>query len=907
MTASSPPAQPTAERNIGGEPHARGADEILDGLGVTREDGLSRTEVGARRRRFGSNLLQETKTKSALAVLAEQFKSLIVLLLVAAAAVSLFVGDWLEAIAIGLVILINTAIGFVTEIQAVRTMEALRKSERISTKVRRRGKILVIAASELVPGDIVLVEGGDRVTADVRLLQASKLQTDESTLTGESLPVTKRTETVVVETPLAERTNMLFKGTAITRGEAEGVVVATGMNTELGRITTLTEQAEGEATPLERRLERLGRKLIYVTLALSVGVAAAGIGAGKSATLMLQTAIALAVAAIPEGLPIVATLALARGMLRMARRRALIRRLAAVETLGATNVICTDKTGTLTENRMSVALIRLNHIDVVPDTTDATAFREADGERLGTVDALVREALEVGALCNHAQLPNGTGTSAVGEPLEIALAQIANRAGIRRDDLIRTLPEVREVAFDPEEKMMATYHGTGGRYYIAVKGAPEAVLEASSSYLTLDGERPLDETARREWSARAEQAAQRGLRMLALARKWTGSESEAPYRHLTWIGLVGFMDPPRKDVPAAIDACRAAGIRVIMVTGDRADTAKSVAATVRLGAEDQLRVTEGTNLEELDRLSPEARQSLLDADVFARVSPKQKLELVRLRQGGGDVVAMTGDGVNDAPALKKADIGVAMGQRGTQVAREVADMILQDDAFPTIVAAVQQGRVIFDNIRSFVFYLLSCNASEILVVAVASILNAPLPLLPLQILFLNLVTDVFPALAIGMNAGSAEVMRRPPRSSTESIVTREVWVRIAAYGVVITLAVLGAFWIALEPYGLSTERAVTISFLTLAFAQLLHVFNVRAPGSRLLSNEVTRNPNVWGALVLCTLLLLGGTYVPILRDVLDLVVPTGREWLLIGVMSAVPLVVGQSVKSFRRPRGLTRS
>jgi Ca2+-transporting ATPase len=609
---------------------------------------------------------------------------------------------------------------------------------------------------------------------------------------------------------------------------------------------------------------------------------------------MLQTGIALAVAAVPEGLPVVATLSLARGMWRMAERNAVITRLSSVETLGATTIILTDKTGTLTENRMTVVRYLLAGQDVEADPEgDGLSFK-AGGARLSPADdARLAWALRIGALCTSASLGNGEDGRS-GDPMEIALLIAARDAGLPRGDLLEDHAQVQEHAFDPDAKMMATVHAAGDGHVFAVKGAPEAVIAACEAELGPDGPRPLDETGRAEWEERNAAAAKQGLRLLALAMKRDGKSDGDPYDGLMMVGLVCLQDPLRADVADAIRASRQAGVRVVMLTGDHADTAEAIARQAGLGDGD-LTVIGGDALQGVDADGMDAalRTRVLAADVFARVSPATKLTLVSLYQQAGHVVAMTGDGVNDAPALKKADIGIAMGQRGTQVAREAAHMVLKDDAFGTIIAAMRQGRVIYANIRKFVVYLMSCNVSELLVVGLAIGIGLPSPLLPLQILFLNLVTDVFPAFALGLGKGDDEVMTQPPRDPAEAIVNRPRWLLIGFLGVAITLATLGAFGLALFWLRLDAAPAVTVAFLTLALAQLWNVFNVRDPADGLLDNDVTRNPYVWGALALCLGLLAAALWLPGLSAVLGLPGPGVAGLLLAAAMSVLPLALGQ--------------
>jgi P-type Ca2+ transporter type 2C len=583
-----------------------------------------------------------------------------VLLLVAAAAVSFAFGEWVEGIAIVVVVIINAAIGFFTELRAVRSMEALKKMGRVSTKIRRRGQVREVGAEELVPGDIVLIDGGDIITADLRLVEASKLQANESALTGESAPVSKQVAALPDDTPLAERANMLFKGTAVTRGAGEGVVVATGMETELGRISSLVEEAEDESTPLEKRLDQLGRKLIWITLVIAAAVAVIGIVRGKDLFLMIETSIALAVAAVPEGLPIVATIALARGMRRMADRNALVNRLAAVETLGGTNVICTDKTGTLTENQMMVTRLAMASGEI--GISGEGLAREGEFRRNGgsvdpAADGLLRQALEVGVLCNNASLPeretedDSSGT--IGDPVEVALLVAGAKAGLRRPELVDRMPEAREEAFDSDVKMMATFHEQEDRFRVAVKGAPEPVLDASDLLLTEEGPTELTDELRQRWLDRNREMAEQGLRVLALASKTVDSTEAAPYEALEFLGLVGFVDPPREELKEAIAACRDAGIRVVMVTGDQPATALHIGRALGLINGDEADVIHGRDLRSLAEGSPEERRRILEAPILARVSPEQKLDLIAVHQQNNATVAMTGDGVNDAPGPQK--------------------------------------------------------------------------------------------------------------------------------------------------------------------------------------------------------------------------------------------------------------
>ncbi|MCB2209884.1 cation-transporting P-type ATPase [bacterium] len=887
------------------QPWAESADSVMEKMDVDPAQGLPEEDVDARRAEFGRNQLRGEKEKTVLNIIIAQFKSLIVLLLAIAAALSFSFGDIIEGFSIIAVILINAAIGFFTEYKAVRSMAALKEMTQVTAKVRRGGTVHEIDAREIVPGDILVLNGGDVITADARLLEASKLQVKEAPLTGESLPVDKQVDALSEETPLAERANMVYKGTSVAMGSGEGIVVHTGMETELGNISSLVEEAEEEVTPLEQRLDNLGKKLIWATLSLAVVVALAGWGTGRELYLMIETAIALAVASIPEGLPIVATVALARGMQRMAKKNALINKLSSVETLGATSVIITDKTGTLTENQMTVTQVLLEEGRVAIGGEGLGLDGEFewqnghDGEE--EISPAFEELLTVGVLCNNASLTreDGAVSEAVGEPMEIALKIAGLKADLDYQDLVDEKPEIREIAFEQATKMMATVHETDAGYLFAVKGSPEAVLEASSRVRTADGTREFSEQDHMEWMDKNENIADQGLRVIALARKEADSDEAEPYQDLTFLGLVGLMDPPRKEVRSAIDRCKAAGIRVIMATGDHGATAREVAHAVNLVDSQNDRYLLGTDLKKIEDASDEENAELYDTNIFARVNPEQKLDLISLHQDRGDIVAMTGDGVNDAPALKKADIGIAMGKRGTQVAKETADMVLEDDFFGTIVAAVEQGRAIFNNIRKFVLYLLSCNISEIMVVTTASVLTMPLPVKPLQILFLNLVTDIFPALALGLGEGDEQLMQEPPRDSAESIMKKRHWISIGVYGLLIMGAVLLGMTVALNSFGFSDAKATTVSFLILAFAQLWHVFDMRENGTGIFKNGVTANIFVWLAIVLCIGLLLAAVYVPFLADLLSLTDPGLSGWALILGASLAPMIISQVLKEFR--------
>lgn len=953
-------------------PWVKSAEDIIKKAETDSQRGLTSKEVKARRKTYGLNTLKQIDKDSTLSIFLRQFKSLIMLVLALAAGLSFAFEQWIDGTGILIALFINAFIGFFTELQAVRSMEALEEMDVKHTTVKREGSHKNINAEELVPGDVAVIESGDVVTADIRLFESNHLQVNESALTGESVPVQKQTALVEKDTPLAERTNMLYKGTAVTEGSGFGIVVATGMDTELGGVASMVQEAEAEKDPLTKRLNSLTTQLVRAIIVVAIVSGAAGIIAGKELFTMIETSIALFVAAVPEGLPIVATLALARGMGRMAKRNALVRRLSAVQTLGSTNIIFTDKTGTLTENQMTVTDLSLPGKEIGISGTGLTReggfFQKKEGEEVPLSpedDPSLRAALRVGVLCNNASLGQSDGGEShpVGDPMEVALLVAGEKAGFTQHTLLKEFPEEREIAFDPNLKMMSTFHKTygpmgsldtkdsntansnnniskEGGLYQAVKGAPDAVLPKANWVLRADGSREeLTEEERKGWLEKNRSLAAGGLRVLALAERIREREmppgettretpEEAPeentegpteevgesftpenaYEDLTFLGLIGLLDPPRKDVGEAIEVCHRAGIRVIMVTGDQQETAVAIGKELGIVSEPDNAeegkpgegkpgggptVFHGRDLEDHGDLSKERRKELLKGAIFCRVSPEQKLTLIDLHQNAGSIVAMTGDGVNDAPALKKADIGVAMGKRGEPVAEDAADILLQDDRFATINAAIEYGRIIFENIRKFVLYMISGNIGEILIVVAASIAGAPLPLLPLQILYINAVNDIFPALALGVGPGSGRVMDRPPRDPSSPIMGKKQWFAIGGFGAIIGGAVLLGFALSLTVFEMEVERAVTISFLSIAFARLWHVFNMRDPGSGLFNNQITRNTLVWGALLLCIGLLLLAVYIPPIAGALNVVAPGIIGWSLIIGTSLIPLVFGQ--------------
>jgi len=840
------------------------ADALLEALKVDPERGLDPAEAQSRLQRLGPNRIEEGRRAGVWDILLNQFKSVVILILVAAGVLAGLMREWPELVAVALVVVVNTAIGFFTEWKAVRTMEALRKLGQTTARVRRGGSEREIDATGVVPGDILVLV----LPADARVVSTDRLSVDESALTGESVPVNKQPDALEDPgTPLADRTCMVFKGTTVTDGDAIAVVTATGMRTELGDIARQTQAAESGQTPLQARLDQLGNRLAWITLLLAAAVAGLGLWSGKDLRTVVETSIALGVAAIPEGLPIVATIALARGMWLLARQDVVMNKLTAVETLGSTRIVFTDKTGTLTHNSMKVRRV------TTPDGEQHEVQEDGD------LPDAVRTVLEVGVLCNNADLEDGTG-----DPLEAALLEAGEAHGLVRGDLLEAMPEKREVDFDRDTMMMATVHEqSDGSFRFAVKGAPEAVLQACGD---------LDEVE--SWSKRADDLASRGLRVLGFAEKTLDSSDTEPYEDLRFLGLVGLEDPVRKDVKEPLSRCRSAGIRVIMVTGDQPATARAIAQELDLLHDtdgNELAIHTGRDIQEAS--AAELTAMIKGAAGFARVSPEQKLDLVCLFQDRKETVAMTGDGVNDSPALKQADIGIAMGKRGTDAAQEASEMILRDDAFASIVMAVQQGRVIFGNIRKSVMFMLCTNVSEIFAVGVGAVTVLGLPLTAMQILFLNMLTDVFPALALGIGKGSSKVMEQPPRPSGEPILTRSHWLTIGAWALVIGSTVLVARWIASGPMDLGEPEAITLSFLTLGFAKLWFVFNLRDRETTLWNNTVVRNRWIWGSIVFCAALLAGAVYTPPVSAVLSAVAPSTRGWLLVLGLSAAPFVIGQ--------------
>lgn len=892
------------KKNRNQDYYYQSVEETLEDFESDADSGLTEKLYQKRKEKFGPNRLRKASKKSRLRILFDQFKSIVILVLLIAAIIAFAFQHLAEGIAVTAVLLVNTLIGFITELKAIRSMESLRQMQKDQIRVRRDGAEEEVETESLVPGDIIILESGDLVPADARIIESNNLQINESALTGESVPVQKRTEKVDKESVLADQSCKAFKGTVVTDGSGLGVVTGTGMNTELGRISELAESAEKEATPLQKNLDDLGKKLAWITIGIAVLIAIVGLIAGQETRIMIETAIALGVAAIPEGLPIVTTIALARGMYLLAKKNALINKLQAVEALGATGIIFTDKTGTLTENHMTV------HTIASPAGDFRLNDEENDKSDQNRENALFRRIIEVGVLCNNASVVDEDNDQIPeeeqGDPTETALLRAGLLMNMDREALLDEKSEIREEAFSSGTMMMATYHQTDEMIEIAVKGAPEKLMEACS---TIAGGEPgsenlFTEEEKEKWLKRSEDLAKNGLRMLAAADKRVEDEQEEPYKELRFLGLIGLLDPAREDVATAISECQSAGIRVIMVTGDQAPTASAIAKETGISDDEDPAVVHGKDLKEPDELSDRERRKMTGTNIFARVSPTQKLHLIKMMQKEGGVVAMTGDGINDTPALKKADIGVAMGIRGTDAARQISDMVLLDDAFKTIVSAVRFGRIIFENIRKAVMFMLCTNVAEVLAVTIATIIGGfyffPLPLLPLQILYLNVITDVFPALALGMGKGEPGIMEKKPRPKEEAVLTKGHWMAIAGWSFIISASVLVALALAIYQFGFEQEQAVTISFLTLAFGKLWFVYNLRGAGTTFLSNDILENRYVAGSILLCIVLLLAAVYLPGLSDVLNTRDPGQSGWLLLLGMSLIPFVIGQVIRMFQR-------
>ena len=879
--------------NIVKNPHALSSKNVVDQLNSNVESGLNKTQIEERISQFGKNEIPLKKPKTKWRIFVEQFLNAVIYILAAAALLSFLFSDWIEGMAILIVILITIFIGFFMELQALKSLESLRKIGQAVIQVLRDGKQYSIKSSLLVPGDLIILEAGDVVSADARLIFEENLTTKEAALTGESSLVEKKTATLPLNTSIVEQLNMVFKGTLVTRGNAKAIVTATGIYTELGKIQKLGMEVDAALTPLEKKLNNLSKWLIWLTLLLVVLIVIAGYIRGADLILMLETGIALAVASIPEGLPIVATIALAQGMLKLSKKQVIIKKLEAVQTLGATNIICTDKTGTLTEDQMKVHSLvfeerSIQHVDIENKETLSIL------KNLNAFDKMMM----TGILCNDAIF---TSTDKHGDSMDLALNEFASFANYDLNSIKKNNPEKIEVPFDADSKMMATVNKHQNTFKVYAKGAFESIAECCDTIIKNGKTKNFENKS--QWHEEVDDLASQGLRVLAFAYKESekNPENDTLLKHLTFIGLIGFIDPAREDVKATIDIYKNAGISVVMMTGDHAGTAKKIAQEIGLLELDAHndKVVVGKDIPDMQNLSETEKNNLLNAVIFGRVTPKQKLDLITFFQQNNNIVGMIGDGINDVPALKKADIGIAMGIRGTEAARETADVILKDDKFTTIELAIRQGRAIFENIRQFVVYLLSSNLAEIISVGVAALLALPSPLLPLQILFLNLITDIFPALALGLGKGEIDIMDKPPRKPDEPIMTLKLWKSTIIYGLCITAGVLGITIYAHFVLKLPSNEINNMAFFTLIFAQLLNVFNMPKRYLSFFKNEVTLNPWIWYAMALCIFLTGAAYFTPPIAKALSLIPLSAYKFGLVILFGFGSLALTQIIKRLK--------
>ena len=895
--------------------HALDTGRAAELLGTHLSTGIDPAEAEARLARCGRNALPEERKRTFLGMFLDQFKDFLVLILLGATAVSLVMREVTDAVVIIVILIVNALLGVTQQRKAGRALEALKKMTVPECEVIRDGRTARVSSEALVPGDLVILREGAFVPADLRLAESHNLRVDESSLTGESEPVEKQAAPVAEDLPLADRTNMAYSGTVVTYGRGRGLVVATGMEREIGRIAQMLGQERPETTPLQRQLAGFGKFLGIMCLAICGVTFAVGVIRGAEVLTMFMTAVSLAVAAIPEGLPAIVTVVLALGVYRMSRRHAIVRRLPAVETLGCATYICTDKTGTLTENRMAV--VRVITSDELADLAppSGTGGQAASGTNQGAAAAEARRRLlELAVLASDAHIERAGDPSRAsgskeevrrfGDPTELALVDFAEAEGLDVGDFRRAHPRLAEVPFDSGRKRMSTLHDLPAGRRLLVKGAPDVLVGLCASYEV--GGRPvaLGEDERRRVHEAIEAMAGQALRVLALAYRdaaHTGRMAghdrvtAADEKDLVFVGLVGMRDSPRPEAMDALREARAAGIETVMITGDNLLTARTIAGELGMLRPDD-EVISGKDLEQvsdadLTRRAPHLR-------VFARVWPEQKLKIVRALQADGEVVAMTGDGVNDAPALQRADIGVAMGLAGTDVAKAAADVVLTDDNFSTIVKAIEEGRVIFDNIRKFVAYLLACNLGEVLCIFVPVLVGLGSPLAPVQILLVNLVTDGLPALALGVDAAEADIMRRRPRRSTEGILTSYDMAVIVFNAVFIGAAVIASFLVGRAWGGL--EAGETMAFVTLCFDEFLRAFSFRSSRRNLWQINPRTNLYLVGAVLICVGIVLATVLVPPVRVLFGNGSLTGAEWAVALGLSVIPVAAYEAWKVVRQ-------
>ncbi|BBI34540.1 calcium-translocating P-type ATPase, SERCA-type [Cohnella abietis] len=897
--------------------HQLSEDQLLEVLDSNLTTGLTLDEAANRLQQLGPNELEEKKGESPLKLLLNQFKDFMVLVLLGATVISGLLGEMLDALTIVAIIIINGVLGFYQEFRAERSLRALKELSAPYAKVIRGGEYHDIPARELVAGDVVLLESGDRVPADLRFTECNQCSIDEAALTGESVPVVKEAARIAAdELPLGDRKNCGYLGTMVTRGTARGVVTVTGMNTEMGKIANLIQQTEEADTPLQHRLEQLGKILIIVSIILTVVVVLAGILHGQPMYEMFLAGVSLAVAAIPEGLPAIVTIALALGVQRMIKRRAIVRKLPSVETLGCASVICSDKTGTLTQNKMTVTQVWLGGraIEVSGEGYEPVGSLREGGKGIDAKgDSSLRRLTQIAALCNNSDLSEqekiedpkkrkaGKGEQTLGQakewkikgdPTEGALLVLAAKTGLHKTSLQSLYTRVKEFPFDSERKRMSVLVSHQGGKLICTKGAPDLLVGQCSYVLWGDQVVPFTATLKQKVLSANEAMAKDSLRVLGLAFREVKSfdecdSNEQAENGLIFVGLTGMMDPPRREVKEAIAKCRQAGIKTVMITGDHGTTAEAIAKKLGIMVRGG-RVVTGGELSNMDDNELEAIAD--DIQVYARVSPEHKLRIVQALQRRGHVVAMTGDGVNDAPAVKAADIGIAMGISGTDVTKEASALVLADDNFSSIVAAVEEGRGIYENIRKFIRYLLASNVGEIMTMFMAMMAGFPLPLVPIQILWVNLVTDGLPAMALGVDQAESDLMQHKPRSAKENIFARRLGWKIISRGILIGICTLAAFVLALnEGAGHSQQliHAQTVAFATLVMAQLIHVFDCRSSRS-IFHRNMFENKFLVVAVLSSLVLMLLVLYVEPLQPVFKTVPLNLRDWALVIVAAGIP-------------------
>ncbi len=857
---------------------------IFDEL-KTSEKGISTKQAHKRIEKYGLNEIKEKKKISPFAIFLSQFKSPLIIILFVAIAATALIGEYTDVVLISIIVLFNAVFGFVQEYKAEKSIEALKKLSSLKATVLRNGKEQVIDAKNLVPGDIILLEEGEKIPADARVIESISMQTHESALTGESTSVSKNTDVLKGKKDIASQSNIVFSGTVISKGRGKGVVLRTGMKTEIGKIAGMMDEEKEKITPLQKTFGNLGKWIGIAALLICSIIFALGILRGNPLVDMLVNAIALAVAAIPEGLPAVVTITLTLGVTRLVKKNALMRKLQSVETLGCTNVICTDKTGTLTKDEMTVKEIFANN-----KTINVTGHGYS--KKGIFVDSTADDyefLVKISALCNNSAVHEN---KTFGDPTETALLVCALKADISRENLEQDYPRIYEIPFDSDRKMMTTVNEHKGKKFAFSKGAPKIIIEKCSHYYEEGKLKKLDKNKKEEFLEKNREMASRALRVLAMAYrelpsniKYSEKEIE---KNLVFVGFTGMIDPPRPEIKQAIALCRRAGIRVMMLTGDQRTTAKAIALQIGLIEKDEDVVTGkeimGISDSKLDKIVNEV-------NVFARISPKDKISIVDSLKKQGNVVAMTGDGVNDAPALKKADIGIAMGITGTDVSKEASDMILTDDNFASIVNAVEEGRGIYDNIKKFVEYLLSCNLGEILVIFIAMILGFPLPLIAVQILWINLVTDGFPALALGVDPKEPGIMERNPRKKNSAIFSRSNFLRMFFVGAIMCIGTLFVFNLYIE----DLAYARTMAFCTIMLFQMFNVLNCRSEKNSLFRIGVFSNLYLVGAIILSVALQFLVVHTP-LSNFFKVVPLSFTGWIYAFAVSSTVFIIAEIMK-----------